>query len=158
MHDLSNRHYLFRGPVSAHQVLEKAAEIIVEKYLRGEAFCNPTATKDYLKYKLGNYEREVFAVLLLDNQNWLIEFQELFYGTIDSASIYPREMIKLCLVKNAAAVILAHNHPSGESSPSESDKRITHRLKEALALIDIRVLDHIVVGESCYSMAEGGVL
>ena len=158
MHDLSNRHYSFRGPVSAHQVLEKAAEIIAEKYLRGDAFCNPTATKDYLKYKLGHYEREVFAVLLLDNQNRLIEFQEMFYGTIDAASIYPREVVKHCLRKNAATVILSHNHPSGEPSPSESDKRITHRLKDALALIDIRVLDHIIVGESCYSMAEGGML
>ncbi|MCG9753056.1 DNA repair protein RadC [Vibrio brasiliensis] len=158
MHDLSNRHYSFRGPVSAHQVLEKAAEIIAEKYLRGDAFCNPTATKDYIKYRLGSYEREVFALMLLDNQHRLIEFTELFYGTIDSASVYPREVVKVCLEKNAAAVILAHNHPSGDPTPSQSDRRITQRLKDALALIDVRVLDHIVVGEDCHSMAEGGML
>lgn len=158
MHDLSNRHYSFRGPVSAYQVLEKAAEIIAEKYLRGDAFCNPAATKDYIKYRLGSYEREVFALMLLDNQHRLIEFTELFYGTIDSASVYPREVVKACLEKNAAAVILAHNHPSGDPTPSQSDRRITQRLKDALALIDVRVLDHIVVGEDCYSMVEGGML
>ncbi|ELC3156944.1 RadC family protein [Vibrio harveyi] len=158
MHDSSNRHYSFREPVSAHQVFEKAAEIIAEKYLRGDVFCNPNATKDYIKYRLGNYEREVFALMLLDNQHRLIEFTELFYGTIDSASIYPREVVKVCLEKNAAAVILAHNHPSGDATPSQSDRRITQRLKDALTLIDVRVLDHIVVGEDCYSMAEGGML
>jgi DNA repair protein RadC len=138
--------------------LEKAAEIIAEKYLRGDAFCDPNATKDYIKYRLGSYEREVFALMLLDNQHRLIEFTELFYGTIDSASIYPREVVKVCLEKNAAAVILAHNHPSGDPTPSQSDRRITQRLKDALALIDVRVLDHIVVGEDCYSMAEEGML
>lgn len=158
MHDSSNPHYSFREPVSAHQVLEKAAEIIAEKYMRGDVFCNPTATKDYIKYRLGSYEREVFGLMLLDNQHRLIEFTELFYGTIDSASIYPREVVKVCLEKNAAAVILAHNHPSGDAAPSQSDRRITQRLKDALALIDVRVLDHIVVGEDCYSMAEGGML
>ncbi|MEZ8013476.1 DNA repair protein RadC [Vibrio sp. FF59] len=156
MHGSSNKQYSFHGPVSAHQVLEKAAEIIAEKYLRGDAFCNPTATKDYLKYKLGNYEREVFAVMLLDNQHRLIEFNELFFGTIDAASIYPREVVKLALEHNAAAVMFAHNHPSGVAEPSQADKRITNRLKDALALVDVRVLDHFVIGETCVSFAERG--
>ncbi|HDZ5414931.1 TPA: DNA repair protein RadC [Vibrio harveyi] len=158
MHNKRKRYYSFIDTISAHQVLERAAGIIAEKYLRGDAFCNPNATKDYIKYRLGNYEREVFALMLLDNQHRLIEFTELFYGTIDSASVYPREVVKVCLEKNAAAVILAHNHPSGDATPSQSDRRITQRLKDALALIDVRVLDHIVVGEDCYSMAEGGML
>ncbi|MCI9689791.1 RadC family protein [Vibrio parahaemolyticus] len=143
-------------PLSEHQVLEQAAEIIAKRYLRGGVFCNPEATKEYLTYKLGNYEREVFAVLLLDNQHRLIEFNELFFGTVDAASIYPREVVKLALESNAAAVIFAHNHPSGIAEPSQSDRRITNRLKDALALIDIRVLDHFVVGEKCVSFAERG--
>lgn len=150
--------YSFNGPASAHQVLEKAAEIIAEQYLRGGVFCNPQATKDFITFKLGRYEREVFALLYLDNKHRLIEFEELFYGTIDAASVYPREVVKACLKHNAAAVILAHNHPSGDPTPSESDKRITHRLKDALALIDVRVLDHIVTGKDCVSFAEKGWL
>lgn len=151
MHDST---HCFNGPISAHQVLEKAAEIIAERYLRGDAFCNPQATKDFVKFKLGSYEREVFAVLALDNQHRLIEFNELFFGTIDSASVYPREVVKLALERNASAVIFAHNHPSGDPNPSKSDRRITKRLKDALALIDVRVLDHIVVGSDCVSFAE----
>ncbi|PTP43459.1 RadC family protein [Vibrio splendidus] len=150
--------YSFNDSASAHQVLEKAAEIIAELYLRGDAFCNPQATKDFITFKLGRYEREVFALLYLDNKHRLIEFEELFYGTIDAASVYPREVVKACLKHNAAAVILAHNHPSGDPTPSESDKRITHRLKDALALIDVRVLDHIVTGNYCVSFAEKGWL
>ncbi len=158
MHDSTNPTYCFNEPVSAHQVLEKAAEIIAERYLRGDAFCNPQATKDFVKFKLGSYEREVFAVLYLDSQHRLIEFEELFYGTIDAASVYPREVAKACLKHNAAAVIFAHNHPSGDATPSESDKRITTRLKDALGLFDIRVLDHIIAGGDCVSFAERGLL
>ncbi|EGQ8000415.1 MULTISPECIES: RadC family protein [Vibrio] len=150
--------YTFSGPVPAHQILEKAAEIIAENYLRGDTLSNPQAAMDFLKFKLGKREHEVFAVLFLDNQNRLIEYEELFAGTIDCASIYPREVVKASLRHNAAAVMLAHNHPSGVSEPSDSDKRITQRLKDALALIDIRVLDHIVVGESCTSFAAKGWL
>ena len=143
---------------SEHQVLEQAAEIIAKKYLRGSIFTNVTATKEYLTYKLGKYEREVFAVLLLDSQHRLIKFSELFFGTIDAASVHPREVIKLALEYNAAAVIFAHNHPSGIPEPSTSDERITSRLKEVLSLVDIRVLDHFVVGEYCISFAERGLL
>lgn len=145
-------------PQHARQVLEKAAEILADTYLRGECFTNPQAVKDFLSCKLGGQEREIFAVLLLDNQHPLIEYKELFYGTIDAASIYPREVVKLALHANAAAVIFAHNHPSGDPEPSQSDKRITKRLSDGLALVDIRVLDHLVIGESCVSFAERGLL
>ncbi|MEZ8076857.1 DNA repair protein RadC, partial [Vibrio sp. FF112] len=108
--------------------------------------------------QLKAYEREVFAVMFLDNQHHLISFEELFFGTIDSASVYPREVVKAALKTNAAAVIFAHNHPSGDATPSQADKRITQRLKDALALVDIRVLDHIVIGDSAVSFAERGLL
>ncbi|HAS8160916.1 TPA: DNA repair protein RadC, partial [Vibrio vulnificus] len=107
---------------------------------------------------LKHHEREVFAVMFLDNQHRLIAFEELFFGTIDSASVYPREVLKAALKINAAALIFAHNHPSGDATPSQADKQITQRLKEALALVDIRVLDHIVVGDSAISFAERGLL
>ncbi|UGA53714.1 RadC family protein [Vibrio sp. VB16] len=145
-------------PVCAKIILEKAADILADKYLRGDTYSNPQAVKDFLTYKIGGQEREVFTVMLLDNQNRLIEVKDLFYGTIDAASIYPREVVKLALERNAAAVILAHNHPSGVSEPSSSDKRITERLTEALALVDIRVLDHLVVGETTVSFAERGLI
>ena len=99
----------------------------------------------YLQCEMGHYGREVFCVLLLDNQHRLLESVELFQGTIDSANVYPREVVKLALAKNAAAVILAHNHPFGVAEPSASDKLITQALVDALALVDIRVLDHFVV-------------
>ncbi|HCG7393711.1 TPA: DNA repair protein RadC [Vibrio parahaemolyticus] len=151
-------HYSKRKPVTEHQVLEQAAQIIANRYLRGNVFTSPNATKEFLIYKLSQHEREVFAVLLLDNQHRLIEYNELFFGTIDAATVYPREVVKLTLERNAAAVIFAHNHPSGEPEPSQSDKRITSRLSEALALIDVRVLDHFIVGESCVSFAERGLI
>ncbi|EGR0205840.1 DNA repair protein RadC [Vibrio vulnificus] len=141
-----------------HRVLEEAAEILKDRYIRGDAFSSPTATSNYLRFKLAGYEHEVFAVMFLNNQHRLIEFKELFRGTVDCASVYPREVVKEALQVNAAAVIFAHNHPSGDPEPSQSDKRITERLKEALSLVDIRVLDHFVVGNSCVSFAERGWL
>jgi DNA repair protein RadC len=125
-----------------NEILEHAAEILANRYVRGDALINPDATKEYVRCKLGSHEREVFALLLLDNQNRLIEFKELFHGTVDAASVYPREVVKEVLEVNAAAVIFAHNHPSGDSTPSQADRRITERLKDALALVDVRVLDH----------------
>lgn len=145
-------------PHTAEEVLASAANIIAERYVKKDAYTNPQATKDFLTYKLGGYEREVFAVMLLDNQHQLLEFKELFFGTLDAASVYPREVVKVVLAVNAAAVIFAHNHPSGESEPSTADKHITKRLTDALALIDVRVLDHIVVGRSPVSFAERGLL
>ena len=100
----------------------------------------------------------MFAVMLLDSQHKLIDYRELFFGTIDSASVYPREVVKAVLADNAAAVIFTHNHPSGEIKPSQADIAITSRLKDALALIDVQVLDHIIVGNGTASMAEFGLL
>ena len=144
--------------VAALEILDKAANLIAKKYARQHAFTNPQATKEFLTYKLAHHEREVFAVMLLDNQHRLIEFRELFFGTIDAAPVYPREVVKLVLEQNAGAVIFAHNHPSGVAEPSEADKRITRRLTDALALIDVKVLDHIVVGETAVSFAERGLI
>jgi len=150
--------YKNHSTMSDDQVLEMAAEIIETKYLRGDSFNNPAAVKEFLQCKLANYEREVFAVLLLDSQNSLIEYKELFFGTINSANIHPREVLKIALQHNAAAVMFAHNHPSGNSEPSNADKQITQKLKGLLEGIDIRVLDHIVVGKDCVSFAERGLL
>jgi len=158
MHTKTNQAYTLRKPLTEHQILEKAAEIISGKYLREDAFTNAQATIDFLSYKLGKFDNEVFAVMLLNTQHQLIEYRELFYGTVDSASVYPREVVKAVLAANASAVIFAHNHPSGISEPSEADKRITVRLTQALALIDVRVLDHIVVGRESVSFAQRGLI
>lgn len=144
--------------VAALTIFDKAAALIAQKYFRKDVFEYTSATKEYLKYRMAHHEREVFAVMLLDKQHRLIQFCELFYGTIDSTAVYPREVVKLVLQHNAAAVIFAHNHPSGVAEPSEADKSITKRLTDALALIDVKVLDHIVVGETQVSFAERGLI
>jgi len=126
---------------------------------RGEAFTSPALTRRFLQARLRAYHHEVFACLFLDNQNRLIRFEEMFTGTIDGASVYPREVVKRVLVLNAAAVIFAHNHPSGVAEPSQADRHITQRLQAALDLVDVRVLDHFVVGDGeVVSMAERGLL
>lgn len=120
---------------------------------------SPDEVKRYLALKLAQREQEVFAVLFLDNRHRLIQYNEMFFGTIDGASVYPREVVKAALQHNAAAVILAHNHPSGVPEPSRADEIITNRLKEALSLVEIRVLDHIVVGGTdTVSLAERGLI
>ena len=126
---------------------------------RGEAFTSPALTRRFLQARLRAYHHEVFACLFLDNQNRLIRFEEMFTGTIDGASVYPREVVKRVLALNAAAVIFAHNHPSGVAEPSQADCHITQRLQAALDLVDVRVLDHFVVGDGeVVSMAERGML
>lgn len=158
MHSNSNQNKSSHWPTTALQVLESAANIIAEKLNHQDVYTNPQSTKDFLTYKLGGYEREVFGVMMLNSQHQLIEFRELFFGTIDAASVYPREVVKAVLEVNAAAVIFSHNHPSGESEPSGADKRITQKLKDALGLIDVSVLDHIIVGKSPVSLAERGLI
>ncbi|CAB9540099.1 UPF0758 family protein [Bathymodiolus brooksi thiotrophic gill symbiont] len=113
---------------------------------KGDTFTRPEQIASYLHLHIGNSHRETFAMLLLDQKNHLIELVELFIGTLNKASVHPREVVKAVLNHNAAAVILAHNHPSGDPTPSQSDINITHKIKEALALIDVRVLDHIIIG------------
>ncbi len=132
---------------------------LAQQLQRGDALTSPQLTRDYLQAQLRDRPREVFALLLLDNQHRVIQFVELFYGTLDSASVWPREIVQIALKHNAAAVILAHNHPSGVAEPSRADRQITDRITAALALIDIRVLDHLVIGDGItVSFAERGWL
>jgi DNA repair protein RadC len=128
-------------------VLELARRHLGETLARGEALSDPATTRRYLAARLRDYPHEVFGCLFLDNRHRVIEFEELFRGTINGASVHPREVVRQALAHNAAAVILAHNHPSGVAEPSEADRQLTRRLSEALALVDVRVLDHIVIGD-----------
>jgi DNA repair protein RadC len=138
-------------------VLEMARRHFKEILQRGDVLTSPDITRAYLSAQLRGYSYEVFACLFLDNQHRVIQLDELFRGSIDSASVYPREVVKRALQYNAAAVIFAHNHPSGVSEPSPADKQITEKLKQALALFDIRVLDHFIIGDGePYSLAEHG--
>ncbi|MCF7985959.1 MAG: DNA repair protein RadC [Methylovulum sp.] len=140
-------------------VMEMAKRHFNEILQRGSALNSPDITRAYLSAQLRGYSYEVFACLFLDNQHRVIQLDELFRGTIDSASVYPREVVKQALHHNAAAVIFAHNHPSGISEPSQADKLITEKLKQALALFDIRVLDHFIIGDGVpYSFAEHGLM
>jgi len=124
-----------------------------------DVLTSPNDTKDFLVAQLRAYQHEVFACLFLDNRHQIISFDEMFKGTIDGASVYPREVVKHALARNAAAVIFAHNHPSGVAEPSLADKNITQRLQEALKLVDIRVLDHFIIGDNtAVSFAELGLL
>jgi len=141
-------------------VITKALNLVQERAAtEGDFMTSPNQTFDYFRlFYAGKQEREHFALMLLDSQHRVLECNVLFSGTIDGAAIYPREIVKAALAANAAAVILAHNHPSGVVEPSTADKRITERIRSALALVDIRVLDHIIVGDSCYSFAQSGEL
>ena len=124
-----------------------------------DVLADPQATRAYLSMHMARGEHEIFACLFLDNRNRVIVFEELFRGTIDGATVYPREVVKAALRHNAAAVILAHNHPSGVAEPSGADRDITKRLIAALDLVDIRVLDHLVIGrENITSLAERGMM
>ncbi|MEH6357992.1 MAG: DNA repair protein RadC [Pseudomonadales bacterium] len=138
-------------------VLEMSRRHLSEELKRGDAINSPEVTRSFLMSQLRSCQQEVFACLYLDSQNRLIRYQTHFFGTISSASVYPRELVKAALEYNAAAVILAHNHPSGEAEPSQADRQITDRICHAMALIDVRVLDHLVVGEGDpVSFAERG--
>lgn len=140
-------------------VLEMAKRHLRETIQRGDPLDNPKASRDYLCAQLRRYPYEVFACLFLDNRHRVIQFEEMFRGTLDSTSVYPREVLRLALQLNAAAVIFAHNHPSGHCAPSNADRQITRKLVDALALVDIRVLDHFIVGDNeGYSFAEHGLL
>jgi DNA repair protein RadC len=143
--------------------LQAAIEIsrrqLAETLRTGPSLASPRATREYLIARLRDLEHEVFCCLYLDNRHRLIEFEQLFRGTIDGASVYPREVVKQALQWNCAAVIIAHNHPSGIAEPSLADERITLRVRDALALVDIRLLDHIIVGDGAsVSLAERGLV
>jgi DNA repair protein RadC len=140
-------------------VLELARRSLQQEFTQRTLFDSPGKVKDYLHMQLAGREHEVFAVLFLDAQNRLIVLEEMFRGTLTQTSVYPREVVKRALERQAAAVIFAHNHPSGAAEPSRADQFLTQTLKSALALIDVRVLDHLVVGQSdVVSLAERGLL
>ena len=143
-------------------LLQAALEIsrrhFAEDLARGDCLTRPAQTMSYLQAQLRDYQHEVFACLMLDNRNRVIALREMFRGTVDGASVYPREVVKQALADNAAAVIFAHNHPSGVCEPSQADIRITERLRQALALVDIRVLDHVIVGDGVTCLSERGLV
>ncbi len=140
-------------------VLALSRRYLEEEIRERDLLTSPEATRAYLKAQLYHQSREVFACLFLDNRHRVIRCEELFRGTIDGASVHPREVVRRALELHAAAVILAHNHPSGITEPSQADLRITQRLKDALALVDVRVLDHLIIGEGdAASLAERGLL
>lgn len=154
-----NGNYNFSEPVHSDQIVALASSILEASLRRGDYLTSPVAASQFARFQLGDLEHEVFAVLFLDSKHRFIEFEVLSRGTIDGATVYPREIVKAVLRHNAAAVILAHNHPSGICEPSSADQTITKRLKAALGLIDVRVLDHIIVSAAeSTSMAERGLL
>ena len=141
-------------------VVQQALELLECEARESDALASPDAVRDYLRLLLADRPHEVFAVVFLDAQNRVIETLELFRGTLTQTSVYPREVVKLALARNAAAVILAHNHPSGAAEPSTADELLTRALKDALGLVDVRVLDHFVVPAHGHpvSFAERGLL
>ena len=140
-------------------LIERARKVLSTTVRRGRMLTSPDEVRDFLLFTLALREQEVFGVLLLDNRNRVLLWRELFYGTLNQTAVYPREVVKLALQHNAAAVILVHNHPSGHPDASEADIALTRRLKQALALIDVRIPDHfIVAGDHTVSMAERGQL
>ena len=140
-------------------VMEMARRALAQQMQQAPILDAPQKVKDYLQLRLGALPQEVFAVLFLDSQYRLLEYAELFRGTLTQTSVYPRDVVRHALTRNAAAVVLAHNHPSGVAEPSHADEFLTQTLKAALALIDVKVLDHLVVGQGAVtSMAERGLL
>lgn len=142
-----------------HPLVASALALLAEEVRSTEALGSPGAVRDYLRLALGDREHEVFAVVFLDPQNRVIEIAELFRGTLTQTAVYPREVVIEALKRNAAGVILAHNHPSGAPEPSAADRMLTDALKRALALVDVQVLDHFIVTRSeTVSFAEKGLL
>ena len=142
---------------NADEIVEAARLVAGQRMKRGASFMNPAESGRFFVDKLAGLEREVFAGVFLDTRHRLIEYAELFQGTIDGAEVHPREVVRQALRSNAAAVIVAHNHPSGDVEPSAADRAVTIRLKQALALVNVRLLDHVIVGGTqTLAMAEHG--
>jgi DNA repair protein RadC len=150
------------GPAKRAQllaVMEMARRALAQPMQAAPVFDSPARVKDYLALQLAGHQHEVFAVLFLDSQHRLLQLDEMFHGTLAQTSVYPREVVRRALAHNAGAVVLAHNHPSGLAEPSRADEFLTQTLKSALQLVDVRVLDHVVVGRGqVVSMAERGLL
>lgn len=151
--------YITKMPLTEDDILTMAQQLARRRFRKGQPLQHPKAVFSYLQILLQDYEHEVFALLLLDSKHRIIRFQELFRGTLDTTSVHTREVVKFALSYNAAAVILVHNHPSGDPQPSQADYTLTTKLKQALELVGMRTLDHIIVGgEGCVSLAEQGYL
>ena len=141
------------------EVLQAALRVLAGQLRGTEMMSSPQAVRDFLRIKLGTLEHEVFAVIHLDAQHRVIEYVEMFRGTVSQTSVYPREIVKEALGRNSAALILVHNHPSGVAEPSRADELLTQTLKSALALVDVRVIDHLIVaGPTILSFAERGLI
>lgn len=156
----TNRFEIMEGfYLTDNQIIAMAEEVAASRLIGTDAITSPQEVKTYIKAYLQFKEREHFFVIFLNNQHKVIAHEDMFQGTIDSASVYPREVVKRALQLNAAAIILAHNHPSGDPTPSQADRRITFKIKDALELVDVKVLDHIVVGVAdTYVFSEHGIL
>jgi DNA repair protein RadC len=151
--------YVVESPITETDIMLMARQLATLRLRRGRALTSPKEVFSHLQALLADYEHEVFALLMVDSRHRVIAFREMFRGTLDGASVYPREIVKVALEHNAAAIILVHNHPSGDPEPSQADRTLTRKLQEALNLVGVRTLDHIVVGhESCVSLAEQGYL
>jgi len=146
-------------PATREEIISAARTALARRIRRGTTLDSPHVVRDFLKVKLSALDHEVFCGIFLDTRHLVIEYRELFRGTIDGATVYPREVVKRALQHNASAVIAGHNHPSGVSEPSEADRSITLKLAKALALVEIRLLDHVVVSRGGHvSLAERGWL
>lgn len=144
---------------NSEEVIETALGLVEERHRSGTTLTSPQAAREYLALRLGTLEHEVFAGIFLDAQNRILEYVELFRGTVTQTAVYPREVVKEALRRNAVALILVHNHPSGTGEPSRADEFLTQTLKAALALIDVRIIDHVIVGGTTLtSLAERGLL
>ena len=151
--------YVMESPVTEADILQMAQQLAMSRLSNGRALTESKQVFSLLQTMLQYHEHEVFALLLLDTQHRVIGFRELFRDTLDGASVYPREVVKIALEHNAAAVILVHNHPSGDPEPSQADRALTTTLKNALNMIGTQILDHVVVGnDGCVSLAERGYL
>ncbi len=152
-------HYTLNGPQTENDILEAAEDILRRKLERLGSVGNPIDSSDFLRMRLGALKAEQFHVMWLDNRHRILDVQKLFDGTVDGASVHPREVVRAALNVNASAAILAHNHPSGVPEPSAADRAITHELRDVLQLIGVRILDHIVVGATeTVSMATGALI
>lgn len=144
-------------PATQDQILEAARQVVDLRLRRGVLFSSPVEVRGFFRDKLAGLEREVFAVAFLDTRHRLIDYAELFFGTVDGAEVHPRIVVREALLRNAAALVIAHNHPSGNAEPSAADRALTTRLKQALTLVDVRLLDHIIVGgHETVALAERG--
>ena len=151
--------YKVQGQVTPRAIVDAAAKILLEELIQREALGSPTEVVQFLQLSLSGEKNEHFSVLYLNTKHQILAFEKLFQGTIDGAAVYPRVVAQKALEHNAAAVIFAHNHPSGNCEPSQADRVITQRLRDALALLDIRVLDHIIISRTDWtSLAEQGLL